>query len=162
MDDPGDLAGQPVWMDPPAQSHWSKIDPGRGWTKADILANNRLKLEVFRTFGVLPGSADTHVAEFFPWFVTQASDFGRDWGVHHYGLAGHRADKAEDDEMSAGLEKGGEVPPWPSGELVAPLIGAVVERKARVAAHEPAEHRAGDGPAPKESWSSAWARSKTA
>ena len=44
--------------------------PARGWTKADILANNRLKLEIFRTFGVLPGSADTHVAEFFPWFVT--------------------------------------------------------------------------------------------
>jgi alpha-galactosidase len=126
MEDLGDLAEQPVWMDPPPQSHWSRIDPGRGWTKADILANNRLKLEIFRTFGVLPGSADTHVAEFFPWFVTQASDFGRDWGVHHYGLAGHRADKAEDDEMSAGLEKGGEVPPWPSGELVAPLIGAVV------------------------------------
>lgn len=129
MDDPGEMAGQPVWMDPPPQSHWSKIDPARGWTKADILANNRLKLEVFRTFGVLPGSADTHVAEFFPWFVTQASDFGRDWGVHHYGLAGHRADKAEDDEMSAGLEKGGEVPEWPSGELVAPLIDAVVSRR---------------------------------
>ncbi len=126
MDDLGDMAGQPVWMDPPAQSHWSKIDPGRGWTKADILANNRLKLEIFKTFGVLPGSADTHVAEFFPWFVTGASDFGRDWGVHHYGLSGHRADKAEDDEMSSHLEKGGEVSEWPSGELVAPLIDAVV------------------------------------
>ena len=129
MDDPGDLAGQPVWMDPPAQSHWRKLDPATGWTKADILANNRLKLEIFRTFGVLPGSADTHVAEFFPWFVTQASDFGRDWGVHHYGIAGHREDKAEDDEMSALLEKGGEVPEWPSGELVAPLIDAVVGAK---------------------------------
>jgi alpha-galactosidase len=129
MDDLGDKAGQPVWMDPPAQSHWHKIDPERGWTKADILANNRVKLEIFRRFGVLPGSADTHVAEFFPWFVTQASDFGRDWGIHHYGLSGHRADKAEDDEMSSHLEKGGEVSEWPSGELVAPLLDAVVSGK---------------------------------
>ncbi len=129
MDDPGDMAGQGIWMDPPAQSHWRKLDPGRGWTKADVLFNNRLKLELFRTFGVLPGSADTHVAEFFPWFVTKASDFGRDWGVHHYGLSGHREDKAEDDEMSAHLENGGEVSQYPSGELVAPLIGAVVAGK---------------------------------
>lgn len=87
------------------------------------------QIGIFRTFGVLPGSADTHVAEFFPWFVTPASDFGRDWGVHHYGLAGHREDKAEDDEMSAELEKGGEVSRLPSGELVAPLLDAVVARR---------------------------------
>ncbi len=36
----------------------------------------------------------------------EASDFGRDWGVHHYGLSGHRADKAEDDEMSVAARKG--------------------------------------------------------
>jgi alpha-galactosidase len=126
MHDPSQLAGQPVWMDPPEQSHWQKLDPARGWTKEDILANNRLKLQVFETLGVLPGSADTHVAEFFPWFVTGVSDFGRDWGVHHYGIAGHRADKAEDDESAAQLEKGGEIAPWISGELVAPLVDAVV------------------------------------
>jgi alpha-galactosidase len=131
LHDPGQLEGQPVWMDPPEQSHWRKLDPGRGWTKADILANNRLKLQVFQTLGVLPGSADTHVAEFFPWFVTDASDFGRDWGIHHYGIAGHRADKAEDDESAAQLEKGGEIAPWISGELVAPLIDAVVTGKRR-------------------------------
>jgi len=129
MAEPGALEGQPVWMDPPSQSHWRKLDPGRGWTKADIFANNRLKLEVFRRFGVLPGSSDTHVSEFFPWFVTQASDFGRDWGVHHYGIAGHRADKQNDDEHAASLEKGAEVSPLPSGELAAPLIDAIVSQK---------------------------------
>jgi alpha-galactosidase/6-phospho-beta-glucosidase family protein len=126
MNDPALLEGQPVWMDPPEQSHWHKLDPSRGWTKADILANNRLKLEVFRTFGVLPGAADTHVAEFFAWFVTVASDFGREWGVHHYGIAGHRKDKADDDEWAAQLEKGAEIPEWMiSGELVAPLLAAI-------------------------------------
>jgi alpha-galactosidase len=129
MREPGQLEGQPVWMDPPPQSHWKKLEPGRGWTKADILANGRLKLELLRRFGVLPGSADTHVAEFFPWFVTQASDFGREWGVHHYGMAGHRADKANDDEHAASLEKGAEVSPLPSGELAAPLLDGIVTKK---------------------------------
>jgi alpha-galactosidase len=126
LDEPGQLVGQPVWMAPPAMSHWRKLDPGRDWTKADIVANQAIKLEIFERFGVLPGSADTHVAGFFPWFVTAASDFGREWGVHHYGLAGHREDKADDDLWAAELEAGGEIPPWPSGELVAPLIDAAV------------------------------------
>jgi alpha-galactosidase len=126
LDHPGQLEGQPVWMAPPAASHWRRTDPTRDWTKADIVANNRVKLEIFRRFGVLPGSADTHVAEFFPWFVTAASDQGRAWGVHHYGLAGHSQDKADDIEWAAELEGGGPIPAWSSGELVAPLIDAVV------------------------------------
>jgi alpha-galactosidase len=126
LDNPGQLEGQPVWMAPPAGSHWRKIDPARDWTKADIVANNRVKLEVFRHLGVLPGSADTHVAEFFPWFVTDASDQGRAWGVHHYGLAGHSQDKADDGIWAAELEAGGDVPRWSSGELVAPLIDGLV------------------------------------
>ena len=65
LDEPARLEGRPVWMDPPEQSHWKRIDPSGGWTKADIVYNNRLKLEIFRRFGVLPGSADTHVSEFF-------------------------------------------------------------------------------------------------
>jgi alpha-galactosidase len=122
---PDTLEG-PLWMQPPPQSHWDRTDPGREWGKADVLHNNRVKLALFDRFGVMPGSADTHVAEFVPWFVQAASDQGRRWGVHHYGINGHRADKADDDAWAAELEAGAEVPRWPSGELVAPLIDAVV------------------------------------
>jgi alpha-galactosidase len=125
------LEGQPIWMAPPPSSHWAKIDPARDWTKADVVFNNRLKLEIFMRFGVLPGSADTHVAEFFPWFVTALSDNGRTWGVHHYGLGGHRKDKVEDDNWAHELEAGGEVEASWSGELVAPLIDAVVNGTVR-------------------------------
>src|ERR1019366_2065500 len=83
---------EPVWMTPPDGMHYRKVSPGPEWTKADVIAGNRLKLELFRRFGVLPGSSDTHVGEFFPGFVTPRSDFGREWSVHHYGLAGHMAD----------------------------------------------------------------------
>ena len=96
MDQPVTALDDPIWMDPPAGSHWRKVSTGEKWTKGDVVANNRLKLELFRRFGVLPGSSDTHVAEFFPWFVTEASGFGDDWCVHHYGIDGHRADKETD------------------------------------------------------------------
>ncbi len=101
MDQPVLHLDDPIWMDPPAGSHWRKVSAGDKWTKGDVVANNRLKLELFRRFGVLPGASDTHVAEFFPRFVTEASGFGDDWCVHHYGIEGHRADK-ETNEVEAG------------------------------------------------------------
>jgi len=122
----------PVWMTPlPAAMHYRKVTPGPAWTKADVLAGNRLKLELFRRFGVLPGSADTHVAEFFPNFVTPASDFGREWSVHHYGLAGHIADKWDDERGVADFLAGDELTPHPSGELVAPVLDSLQRGRPR-------------------------------
>ncbi len=123
--DPAAHGPESIWMAPPEGMHWRKVSEGDGWTKADVIANNRLKFELFQRFGVLPGASDTHVAEFFPGFVTCASDFGRDWGVHHYGLAGHEQDKAADDRELAQLLASDEISPWPSGELVAELIAGV-------------------------------------
>ncbi len=126
LEDPERLEGQPLWMDPPEGMHWRKRTPGQSWSRADVLSNLRVKLELFERFGVLPGSSDTHVVEFFPGFVTAASDFGRGWGVHHYGLAGHQADKADDDAGVAELLRSDELPTWLSGELVAPLLDGLV------------------------------------
>jgi alpha-galactosidase len=122
---------QPLWMKPPAGMHYQKVSSGPTWTKADVIAGNRLKLELFRRFGVLPGSSDTHVGEFFPGFVTAASDFGRDWSVHHYGLQGHIADKRADEQEVAELLASDEVSPHPSGELVAPLLDSIVRQAPR-------------------------------
>jgi alpha-galactosidase len=101
-------------------------EPERGWTKQDILANNKVKFELFDRFGVLPGSSDTHVVEFFAGFVTAASDYGRDWGTHHYGMQGHRSDKADDDAEMADLLAAETIPKWPSGEFVASLLEGLV------------------------------------
>jgi alpha-galactosidase len=131
LDRPVAELDDPIWMDPPEGSHWHKVSSGEKWTKGDVVANNRLKLELLRRFGVLPGASDTHVAEFFPWFVTEASGFGADWGVHHYGIEGHRADKDQDEAELAELRIATKLPPWPSGELVAPLLGAMVSDEER-------------------------------
>jgi alpha-galactosidase/6-phospho-beta-glucosidase family protein len=98
------------------------VSTGDGWTKADVLANNRIRFEVFRDHGVLPGATDTHTSEFFAGFVTEESDWGRSWGVHHYGLAGHQADKDDDDASVPDLRAATELPRFPSGELVATLL----------------------------------------
>ncbi len=131
LDEPERLGAEPIWMAPVDGMHWHKVSTGPEWTKADVLANNRIKFELFDRFGVLPGASDTHVAEFFPGFVTAASDFGRRWGVHHYGIEGHRQDKVADDREVAELLATDEVSPWPSGELVAELIEGVVTGEER-------------------------------
>ncbi len=125
-----DLSGR-LWMDPPAAMHYQMSDPERGWTKADILANNKVKFELFDRFGVLPGSSDTHVVEFFAGFVTAASDYGRDWRVHHYGMHGHQSDKADDDAEMADLLADEKIPTWPSGEFVASLLEGLVTGEER-------------------------------
>ncbi len=131
LDDPAAHGGEPIWMAPVEGMHWVKISDGEAWTKADVIANNQIKFELFERFGVLPGSSDTHVAEFFPGFVTSSSDFGRDWGVHHYGLRGHRSDKRADDREAAALLGGDEISSWPSGELVVELIEGVANGEER-------------------------------
>jgi len=126
LEDPGDRLDEPISIDPPDGMHWRKVSSGRRWTKRDVVAHCKVKFELFRRFGVLPGSSDTHVVEFFPGFVTADSDFGRDWGIHHYGIPGHMADKADDDTEFANLLESSEIPTWWSGELVADVLEGVV------------------------------------
>jgi len=113
---------QPIWMAPPHQLFWRKRTPGPEWTKDDVLANIPIRFEMFRRFGVLPGSSDTHVAEFVPGFCTARSDFGRDWNVRQYGIDGHMDDKELDGAQLAELLASDDAPRIPSGELVAPVL----------------------------------------
>ena len=48
----------------------ARVDQGRP------ARHNRVKLELFDRFGVLPGAGDRHVAEFFPGFLTEESGWG--------------------------------------------------------------------------------------
>jgi alpha-galactosidase len=132
IDGPAADREAPIWMSPPPGGvHWRRVSDGETWTKADVLANIRLKCELLRQFGVLPGSSDTHIAEFLPQFVTPTSDYGRDWGVRQYGIQTHQEDKWADEREVAEMLAGDEITPWPSGELAADLIDGVVTGKER-------------------------------
>ena len=124
LDDP-EAAAEPLWMDPPAALGYEKVVPGETWTKADVLANNAVRMELFRRFGVLTCSGDHHATEFVPGFL------GRDWRVHVYGLAGHQADARADAADYEALRDADDVPATPSGELVAPVIDALVRGRPR-------------------------------
>lgn len=43
---------------------------------------NLVKSALFEAYGALPAGGDRHVAEFFPFFLTEEADAGREWGVH--------------------------------------------------------------------------------
>jgi alpha-galactosidase len=91
-------------------------------TKGPVLAGNRLKFELFRRFGALPGAGDRHLAEFFPGFLTAASGWGEKWGVKLTTIAEREADRQLDIGRFDELLTIDEVPTQPSGEIVAPLI----------------------------------------
>jgi alpha-galactosidase/6-phospho-beta-glucosidase family protein len=100
--------------------------PGGQWTKGDLLARHRIKLELFGRFGVLPAAGDRHLAEFFPGFLTEASEFGKRWGVHLTTIADREQDQAGHVADLEALIAAPEVSALPSGELVAPLIDSML------------------------------------
>ena len=152
-----DLSGQ-LWMEPPGAMHYKMVDPEQGWSKADILANNKVKFELFERFGVLPGSSDTHVVEFFPGFVTAASDYGRDWAVHHYGMHGHQSDKADDDAEMADLLAAESIPEVALGRVRGSPPRRPRDGRGEGDPRQHPQHRSGREPRRTTSSWSAWSR----
>lgn len=109
-------------MDLPEGLELIKHSSGPGWTRGDLMANWRVKLELFDRFGVLPGAGDRHLAEFFPNFITDASGWGERWG---FGLTSIALRERHQDEHIAALDAllaSDTVDSMPSGEMVAPVI----------------------------------------
>lgn len=116
--DDEDKQREPLWMTPPAGMHYRKVSDGDEWTKADVINGNAVKLELFERFGVMPGSSDVHVVEFLAGF--------QEIDIWHYRLAGHMADKDDDDKEVVELLASDQVSDFPSGELVAPLMDSLL------------------------------------
>ena len=126
LDDRAALAEAPIWMDPPEAAGWTKISPAEQWTKLDVVENNRVRVEVFDRFGVLPGSGDHHSTEFMPNWVHPGNEYGVPWRIHHYGMPGHRRDAEEDVVFYEQMRDAPDVSRMPSGELVATLLDGLV------------------------------------
>lgn len=125
LDDPG-RADERLAMDLPDAIEITKRSSGDHWTRGDLISANRLKFELFSRFGALPAAGDRHLAEFFPGFLTEASDWGRAWGIELTTIDAreqwqtrHRADL---DAMFDAPE----ISRMPSGEIVAACIDATI------------------------------------
>ncbi len=119
-------ADEPLPMDLPEALELRKHSSAPHWTRGDLMANWRLKLELFARFGVLPGAGDRHLAEFFPNFITGASGWGERWG---FGLTSIETRERHQHEHIAALDAmlaSDTVDAMPSGEMVAPVIQCLV------------------------------------
>jgi alpha-galactosidase/6-phospho-beta-glucosidase family protein len=104
-----------------------KISEGDEWTKRDLLHANRVKFELFRRFGVLPGAGDRHLVEFFAGFLTEESGWGERWGVELTSIEARewwQAKHIADFEQMLAMT---EVDDMPSGEMVAPVMMCLME-----------------------------------
>lgn len=140
-------SGEPLPMDLPDGLDLVKHSDGPRWTRGDLLANWRVKLELFERFGVLPGAGDRHVAEFFPSFITRESRWGERWGV---GLTSIETRERHQGEHIAALETmltSDVVESVPSGEMVAPVIECLLlDRPGRLPLNIPNEGQVADLP----------------
>jgi alpha-galactosidase/6-phospho-beta-glucosidase family protein len=57
------------------------MPPGRGAWHEPFVDRWKLKLQLFDLYGALPAAGDRHLAEFFPYFLTEATGRGEDFGV---------------------------------------------------------------------------------
>jgi alpha-galactosidase len=108
-----------------------KPSAGDDWTKADLLAVNQVKIELFQRFGALPASNDRHLCEYFAGLLTEESGWGERWRVHLTTIAEREAyEQRYKNELEARLSSD-EVSTMPSGEMVAPLIDSLIRDRKR-------------------------------
>ena len=104
---------------------------GGEWTKANLLGQHLVKLELFRRFGVLPAAGDRHLVEFFPNFLTEQSQWGQRWGVNLTTITDRElSQKHYIHELDVLLAEAS-IPRSRSGEMVAALIDSRLRDKAR-------------------------------
>ena len=105
---------------------FTEVVTGPEWTKAALLDQHQLKLELFRRFGVLPAAGDRHLAEFLPGCVTEESGWGARWGVKLTSIADRERGQAAHVADFEALLASDHISRAPSGEMLAPLIDSML------------------------------------
>jgi alpha-galactosidase len=129
LDDPEAFGSETLHL-PPGIGH-EAISFGGDFTKAGLLDQHKVKLELFRRFGVLPGAGDRHLVEFFPGFLTEQSGWGARWGVKLTPISERETWQSF---FISQLEKhlaSESLPTRSSGEIVAPIIDSRIRNKTR-------------------------------
>lgn len=92
------------------------------------LSGNQIKFTLFERFGAVPYPGDRHLAEFFPYFLSEKTEYGQAYGVKLTNISDRRdwikwykeriAEWSNDDPKSVPLE--------PSEESLAPILAALI------------------------------------
>jgi alpha-galactosidase/6-phospho-beta-glucosidase family protein len=106
----------------PGTTGHEAISLGGDFTVGLLLDSNRVKLELFERYGVLPAAGDRHLVEFFAGFLTEESGWGERWGVALTSMDDRRQWLADYTAEFEQLRVADELPDAPSGELLAELI----------------------------------------
>jgi alpha-galactosidase/6-phospho-beta-glucosidase family protein len=101
------------------------LPPSRGEWHEPFVDRWKLKLKLFELYGALPAAGDRHLAEFFPYFLTDATRQGADFGVQLTRIS-HRERQVEAAREAVHAAIAGELPPLArSPEATADLVSAV-------------------------------------
>ncbi len=97
------------------------------FTRLGFGRENLLKLTLLDRFGAIPAAGDRHLAEFLPGFLTEASGWGRTWGIEPTPLSRRQEHQAQYiADVAAVLDGDKKMETWDSGELVAPVIDSLI------------------------------------
>ncbi len=93
------------------------------------LSGNQVKFSLFETYGLIPYPGDRHLVEFFPYYLSEKTKYGADFGVsltaiddRRYTWMGYYKERIA--EWTA--EGKGSVPCEPSDEALAPILAALI------------------------------------
>ena len=101
------------------------IAPSRGAWNEPFVDRWKLKLELFDVYGALPAAGDRHLAEFFSYYLTDATGQGEDYGVLLTKIP-HREQQVATARSAVHAALDGELPPVTrSPEATADIVSAV-------------------------------------
>jgi alpha-galactosidase len=93
------------------------------------LSSNRVKFSLFETYGLIPYPGDRHLVEFFPYYLSEKTNYGADFGVELTAIDDRRFKwigyyKERISEWTAAGENS--VPREPSDEALAPILASLI------------------------------------
>src|SRR5947199_2518106 len=101
------------------------IPPARGGWHEPFTDRWKLKLTLFDVYGALPAAGDRHLAEFFPYFLSDDTHQGADYGVQLTRIA-HRQQQVATARAAVVAAIAGDLPPvMRSSEATADIVSAV-------------------------------------
>jgi len=101
---------------------------GNDVNPSHALSGNQVKFSLFKTYGAIPYPGDRHIAEFFPYFLSEKTGYGKQFGVSLTSINDRRdwvsGFKKRMDEWTG--EAPGSLPTEPSHESLAPILAALI------------------------------------